>query len=50
MGELKNELWSGIIKLDNCNEEDMQSFDIKTVLLEFLADPPEKSVNTKIPF
>jgi hypothetical protein len=50
VGELKNERWSGIIKLDDYDGQALESFDIKTALLEFLADPPENSVNTRIPY
>jgi hypothetical protein len=50
VGELKNELWSGVIKLDDCEIDTMESFDLKTVLLEFMADPPENHVNEKIPY
>jgi hypothetical protein len=50
VGELKNELWSGVIKLDDCEIDTMESFDLKTVLLDFMSDPPENHINEKIPF
>jgi hypothetical protein len=50
VGELKNELWSGVIKLDDCDINTMESFDLKTELLEFIADPPENHINAKIPY
>jgi hypothetical protein len=50
VGDLKNELWSGVIKLDNCDVDAMESFDLKTALLEFMDDPPENHMDIKAPY
>jgi hypothetical protein len=50
IADLKNELWSGVIKLADCDPDNMESFDLKTKLQEFMADPPENNMDEKAPY